>query len=292
MTSFRKDNKTEPDPNQAILGYRVWKVTVTQRKAGSSLLDKFSLQSLYQSPKQIGSEWSTTMKAICLAQERHSSPPAADCRCGLHAYYKLGPALKEHYLSSKGPRGVMSKSTTQTSRFWFNEIRFNVIGGIAGKGRTRLHRRGFRSSEAQIIALAPLSKQQAFLTARLAEKMNVKFCKDIAEIERFCESVPVTTMKKDQPLFSKQMLKDKIAAGLIMASLWGIIALGVIPFLYIALLLLSLIDISFGIPKLLLATMVPIAWFIMVKLVVWAIPTVRIVKMRTTNFIYKHNKRS
>lgn len=94
--------------------------------------------------------------------------PASGCHCGFNAWYSLRKANKN-----------------------YNGI---IIGAIAGAGRVELHYDGFRSSQAQIIAL---------LVAPYRSATSLKFVEEIGDKY----NVPVFENKKDFKRFVKSKTK-------------------------------------------------------------------------------------
>lgn len=93
----------------------------------------------------------------------HHLAPAPGCHCGFNAWYSLKKANKNYQ---------------------------GIVGAIAGAGRVELHYDGFRSSEAQIIALLlpPKTTISSKLVEKLADNYNLQVFENKKDFTRFVKS--------------------------------------------------------------------------------------------------------
>lgn len=174
-------NYNYPQSSKAILGVRIWRCIKNEN--GEWILK----------PAHAGVEatnWEKTNKAHCFdAQKRHAfyQIPHEKCRCGFHAYYSPERALAEYHMCTMKfgfGRKLLRLSRSPGERF--------VIGIIAGANQTRKHNLGFRSSEAQIISIAPIKKEDSQIVKDISEKLDVDFQDGVSELNSLYER-----LKKD-----------------------------------------------------------------------------------------------
>ena len=96
--------------------------------------------------------------------------PGEGCHCGFNAYADMGEALNSEY-NTKGC----------------------LFGAIAGAGQARIHRDGFRTSEAQVLALFSEDESQYELNKKVAERYGVPLFDDKKRFEEYVARFEVET---------------------------------------------------------------------------------------------------
>lgn len=146
-----------------LLGFRYWTL---------DLNNKVLLSVTSDVPWQPGVNYA----AGC---SNHSSP-GLNCACGFNAWYDLSSINNLHY--DYGGKGA-------------------VAGAIAGTGTMAIHPTGFRSSEAQVLALLSSEKtndDQRDLIKEIAKRYSVPVFKDKNELLLFLENLDLVNNKNSK----------------------------------------------------------------------------------------------
>lgn len=143
--------------------------------------------------------WETSVeKAKCLANNNHT-PPAQGCECGLYAFYDLKNVFETMFY-----RNLVHHKTDNF-----------LIGLVAGKGKTALHEKGFRSEEMSIVALTtvdnlPPSEYIGFFKDSLYKPIPAELKKKIVSNYR----APLLSIKSFQELIQTPQIKNSLASSL------------------------------------------------------------------------------
>lgn len=145
-----------------LLGFRCWEIDCNNKV-------------LLASTKQIAWQTGVNYAAGC---KGHSSP-SESCHCGFNAYYDIESAKNSFYSSSHA-----------------------VIGAMAGNKKIMLHPTGFRSSEAQILALfyepKQYTKEMTQVIKEIASRYSIPLFTDISQFTAFLETLDLLTYNNDE----------------------------------------------------------------------------------------------
>jgi len=163
------DTKTYP---LAALGYRVWNI---DRKVLDPINQRFP-------------SWRSDANLAYCQRHPHLAP-ATGCDCGFNAYHDLTSATKKF----NGPIDG-----------FLDDDEYMIIGAVAGRGQLEIHHHGFRSEQAQVLALyvpdnydTSCSRYQR-ACKKVAAKYGVPLFKDKKRLQAYLEELPVQKVPDEQ----------------------------------------------------------------------------------------------
>lgn len=184
-----------------------------------------------------------TNVARCKGIEKEHSVPDKKCHCGFNAWHDLDKALSSYKKAE-------------------------IIGAIAGAGETRIHLKGFRCSQAQILALYSEEKTKAVETVAKFYQIPVFYSKK--DFLEFLESLDLRTKDDFENSNFYKRLKVESFLKFISETLFAVLlGFGVVfgPFFLIGLIFPGIWVEASLIPALLFVALVIFSGFLMFVIV-------------------------
>lgn len=180
-----KNNVDPYEPTQRysgkVLGFRSWKLGLD--KQGEVILKPLTAR---------GYEWEPAENLACCHREGHQAPASQwdPCDCGLYAFHDVNVSL--NYSSTKRLQGV-----------------------VLGSGNVQVHKEGWRSEKAEIVAFLRLDRESFLkrkrkknpdlrldkLLPKLSEKFNVPVFDTDAELLDYVKDLGIPVPAEAKPSF-------------------------------------------------------------------------------------------
>ena len=170
-----------------LYGLRTWRVVTHDGRERLSAPQRGT-------PWTLGSGW---LKATC--GEGHGAP-AADCRCGIHAWH---------------PRRASARRVLRS--------RFDLPGIVEADGAVEVHEDGFRAERARVYAFVRLPGRNPFLIDRLAAAYGA----EVLDLRRPEELLGAEAIEERRRARARQRRNDalRVVAALLVVTLLCALAL-------------------------------------------------------------------